>query len=135
MPLYGYKCKVGHEFDRFLRLADYAEPQTCECGEGAVKQLSAPAFMVDFPAYQSPTSGKWISSRTQRREDLIASDCVEYEPSMKQEAERKKKKEEAELDKAVESIVDEQISALPTRRREKLVSELESGVDINVVRV
>jgi putative FmdB family regulatory protein len=134
MPLYSYKCQNGHKFDRFLKLADYDKSQTCECGADSIKQLSAPMFQVDFPAYQSPTSGKWITSRTQRNEDLKQSGCVEYEPSMKQEMERKHAAEDAALDKAVDEHVEKTIYEMPVQQRERLVAELESGVDVEVVR-
>jgi putative FmdB family regulatory protein len=48
MPLYEYKCSCGKRFDRLLKLAEYDTPQTCECGQVAEKQLSAPAVFGDF---------------------------------------------------------------------------------------
>lgn len=131
MPLYEYKCQAGHRFDAFLKLADYDKPQTCKCGAEATKLLSAPMFSVDFPAYQSPTTGKWITSRTERREDLKRSNCVEYEPSMVQEQERRIAREEAELDRKVEEHVEETLSLMPTRDRERVMSEVES-LDIEI---
>ena len=135
MPLYDFKCDKGHKFDRFLKLADCTNPQTCECGAEAHKQLSAPMFSVDFPAYQSPTSGKWITSKTQRREDLKASGCVEYEPSMVAEQQRRHAYEDAKIDKQVDEHVEKTIYEMPTVQREKLVAELEGGIDVAVERI
>lgn len=44
--------------------------------------LSVPSVISDIPEYQSPIDGKWITSRSQRREDLKKNNCVEYEPSL-----------------------------------------------------
>lgn len=135
MPLYEYKCAKGHKFDRFLKLADWDSKQVCECGSEAIKQLSAPAVQVDFPAYVSPGTGKYITSRTQRREDLKASGCVEYEPSMVEHQRKRHEAEDAALDKVVDEHVEKTIYEMPTAQRERLVSELESGMDVQVTRI
>jgi len=41
---------------------------------------AAPRLMRDIPEYRSPIDGKLITSRSQRREDLRANDCIEGEP-------------------------------------------------------
>lgn len=41
-----------------------------------------PMIIRDIPDYRSPIDGRLISGRTQRREDLIRNDCVEWDPSM-----------------------------------------------------
>lgn len=134
MPVYVHKCLKGHKFDLYLKLAELDNVQTCVCGEIAQRQISAPAFQVDFPAYISPTTGKLISSRNQRREDLKASGCVEYEPSLKEEKDRKVREDELKLEKTIDDHVEKTIYEMPSAKREKLVSELEAGVDISVER-
>jgi len=134
MPIYEYKCKNGHKFDAFLKVSDYSKEQHCDCcGEIGVKQLSLPMVHVDIPAYQSPSSGKWITSRTERREDLKRTNCVEYEPSMVQEVEKKRKVEDRELDKKIDEHVETTISKMSTREQEQLGSELES-LDIEITK-
>lgn len=135
MPTYEYRCGAGHKFDRVLRLSEYDTPQTCECGETATRLISTPMFSVDIPAYQSPVTGQWINSRAERREDLKRTGCVEYEPSMKEYAERARQREDVELEKAMEQTVEAEIHAMPARKREKLIAELESGGDIEYARV
>lgn len=135
MPIYEFLCQSGHKFDRVLRLAEYDTPQTCECGETATRLISTPMFAVDIPAYQSPVTGRWINSRAERREDLKRTGCVEYEPSMKDHAERARQREDADLEKAMEQTVEAEIHAMPVRKREKLIAELESGGDIEYARV
>lgn len=44
--------------------------------------LAVPSVISDIPEYQSPIDGKWITSRSQRRDDLKRNNCVEYEPSL-----------------------------------------------------
>lgn len=134
MPIYSHKCPKGHKFDLYLKLAELEDVQTCSCGEIAQRQISAPAFQVDFPAYVSPTTGKLISSRTQRREDLKASGCVEYEPSLKEEKDRKVREDELKLEKTIDEHIEKTIYEMPSDKRDKLVSELEHGVDISITR-
>jgi putative FmdB family regulatory protein len=134
MPLYAYKCSNNHKFDRFLKLKDYDQAQTCECNAAAIKQLSAPMIHVDFPAYVSPASGKYITSRTERREDLKATGCVEYEPSLKAEQEKRHAAEDAALDAKVEEHVEREIIAMPVEKREKFAAECDA-LDVDVTRV
>ena len=134
MPLYAYRCLAGHEFDRFLKLKDYDQTQTCECGQTATKRIMPTAVQVDIPAYISPGTGKLVSSRAQRREDLKASGCVEYEPSMREYQEKRLAAEDAALDKKVEEHVEQEILSMPTVKRERLAAEVER-LDVDLVRV
>ena len=113
--------------------AEEAWINKCELDNG-VRHLEAPVIFGNIEPYESPIDGRVISSRTQHREDLIRSGCVEYEPSMKQEMERKRISEDAALDKKVDAHVEETIYKMPARKREKLESELQSGVDIELTR-
>lgn len=134
-PVYEHECANGHKFDRYLKLVELDDKQTCKCGADARRLISAPLGLhVDFPAYQSPASGKWITSRTQRREDLKATNCVEYEPSMKEEMEKRHAREDAELEKKVDEHVEKTIYEMTPRQRDSLAGELEGGLDIQVTR-
>jgi putative FmdB family regulatory protein len=134
MPVYEHLCSSGHKIDRYLKLAQLDDIQVCECGKEAQRLISTPHFHVDFPAYISPTTGRLISSRTQRREDLIASNCVEYEPSMKEEKDRRVREDELRLEKKIDEHVEKTIYEMPGDKRDRLVAELEHGVDISVTR-
>jgi len=87
---------------------------------------TTPMVHVDIPAYQSPASGKWITSRSERREDLKRTNCIEYEPSMVQEQQKRHAQEDAQLDKMVEEHVEETIALMPTHKQEQLGRELEA---------
>lgn len=136
MPVYEHLCEKGHKFDRFLKLAELGQPQTCECGGAAKRIISPVMFSIDatnFPPYQSPTTGRWITSKTQRREDMAASNCVDYEPSLKDEQQRRIAREDAELEKKVDEHVEKTIMEMPSHKREILANEVEA-LDTTVTR-
>jgi putative FmdB family regulatory protein len=134
VPIYAYLCPCGTEFDRFLKLVDSDQPQYCECGREAPKFIKPVSIHVDAPAYQSPASGKWITSRAERREDLRATNCVEWEPGMKEEHQKRLAAEDAALDRKVEDHVEKEILSMPAAKRERLANEVES-LDVGIVRV
>lgn len=90
--------------------------------------------MYDLPSYQSPITGKWVDGRVARRNDLAASGCVEYDPGMQTEQDKRHAREDAELDKKVDEHVEKTIYEMPTEKREKLAVELETS-DIEVARI
>lgn len=90
--------------------------------------------MVELPSYQSPITGKWIDGRVARRNDLAASNCVEYDPGMRTEQDKRHAQEDAQLDKKVDEIVEREIYSMPTEKREKLAVELENN-DVAVTRI
>jgi len=94
-------------------------------------------FSIDatnFPAYQSPTTGRVITSKTQRREDMAASGCVDYEPSLIQEQQKRYAREDAEIDKKVDEHVEKTIYDMPIEKKEKLAAEVEH-FDVDVTRI
>lgn len=135
MPTFDYECDCGVEFERTLSLSDYAQPQTCECGKTARKLVCAPNLMIRQAIhYQSPIDGRPITSMRAREEDLARSNCVPYDPGQKQDYARRIKESEAALDKAVDETVERHIESLPGEKREKLQSELDSGLTAEPIR-
>ena len=47
MPIYEYRCKTGHGFERLIPLARFDERQICDCGAGAQRLVSAPRVVSD----------------------------------------------------------------------------------------
>lgn len=95
------------------------------CGEKTDKRiLSSPAGIVDIPAYQSPASGKWITSRAERREDFKRTQTREWEgmDSEKREAERQKKYQEEAQDKALDHTVRQAWADLPPSKKAKALA-------------
>lgn len=134
MPLYSYKCQCGKAFDRFLKLADYQAPQTCECGAVAEKVLTAAAVRGDYEGYQCPVSGSWIEGRRAHEENLKRHGCRVLEPGETQASRAGAAAEESALDAKIENTVEGFIQTLPSAKREQLATELANEADTTVVR-
>ena len=80
MPSYkyveGYGVIPSEEADRLRRLM-YPRARS---------DLPCPTVRGDIEEYRSPIDGKLITSRSQRREDLKANGCIEWEPGINQSA-------------------------------------------------
>jgi hypothetical protein len=127
--LYEYICSNGHEFERSLPVAEYRTPQFCECGRKGKRVISAPMLAVVQREcrYDSPIDGRPITSWAQRKEDLARNGCQEYDPGMKQDYHRRIEREDRDIDKKLDATVEAEIEKMPARKREKLMSELDSG--------
>ena len=127
MPLYEFKCEAGHVFDEFLKLDEYDNPMTCECGKPAKRQITPTMINFDIPnwdRYVSPSTGKLITSYKDRKRDMNESGCIDYDPSMKAHSERIKKQKEKELDAKIDETVEKQIISMSSDQRDSLAKEL-----------
>lgn len=134
MPVYEYKCLCGKRFDRFLPLSRYDEPQECDCGQVAIKQLSAPVVRGDFAGYSCPITGKWIEGRRAHEENLARHGCRVLESG---ETEQAKRNAAAADDAFAERIAETAVSIveqMPSAKREQLGREIQSGLDVAVER-
>ncbi len=86
-------------------------------------------------AYESPTTGKAITSRKARNDDLARSGCVEYDPEMKTDHNNRLKEEEIALDKSFDDVIDKTLEQMPADALGRLNNELGSGVDVEVQRL
>ncbi len=134
MPMYDYKCVCGKAFSRFLPLTQYKDPQQCLCGLQAEKVISAPAVIGDYPAYACPVTGKMIEGRKAHMENLARTGCRVLEPGETENCQRKRVAREAALEASLDSTVEEAIINLPSEAREKLVGELDNGINLEVSR-
>lgn len=134
MPLYEYKCSCGKEFERYLKLADYKEPQLCECGSLGERKLSAARVVSDAAGYQCPVTGKWVEGNKAHRENLARQNCRLLEPGETEQVTRRR----AEADAAEEELVAETAANLVEKmtgdERERLGRELSGGIDLTVTR-
>ena len=73
MPTYRYDKTLGAFVDK--RTGERMIP------EGHVSEITLPFIMTDIPEYRSVVSGKMITSRSERREDLKRTGCREVDPS------------------------------------------------------
>ena len=136
MPMYSYQCgSCGASQDVFkpIRLLDTPEP--CgNCEAVMQRRVCAPAVRGDYPGYSCPITGDWIEGRRAHAENLKKHGCRVYEPGETAQANASISASDAALDKAMESTVEEFIEKLPTRKREQLAVELESGADLGVIK-
>lgn len=58
-------------------LVDRATGEPMLSAEERARPMPAPMIMSDIPAYASPIDGRMITSRSERREDLLRNNCVE----------------------------------------------------------
>jgi hypothetical protein len=90
----------------------------------------------DAPSgYESPATGQIITNNRQRINDLASSGCIEYEPGMRQDADRRVVDDDKALDKAVDDTVDREIAAMPVKNRERLDVEMALGMNAETVRI
>jgi predicted nucleic acid-binding Zn ribbon protein len=120
MPVYESVCLNCGKYHEYIRtVSNCLDTPEC-CGIKTDKRiLSAPMGIVDIPAYESPATGKWITSRSERKEDLKRSGCREWEgmEAEKQEAENRKKYEEEAQDKSLDHVVRQAWADLPPSKK------------------
>lgn len=138
MPTYGYRCAEGHTTLVMVPVSLYQSTVPCEtCQEQAERVFTAPILVkvAQDVSYDSPIDGRPITSHAARREDLRRNDCVEYDPEMKKDYERRRQESQAQLESAVEQTVYEEIAKMPTGKKAKLYSEVvEQGLTPEPVR-
>ena len=106
MPLYEYRCSTcATLFTAYKKLAAYKEPQPCSCGSVAEKVISAPMVAVDYPAYVSPATGKWVEGKKAHMEDLKASGCRLLEPGERQDMQKTQERKNSQLEKTKHRII------------------------------
>lgn len=115
-----------------MKLAHYRDPQECDCGQMGKRKIVATMISPDMQPWDrfiSPASGKPITSYKDRDEDMKRNGCVDYEPSLRTNSTKYMEAEDAKLEKKVDATVEETISKMDSRKREKLANELTSGAE------
>lgn len=84
--------------------------------------------------YQSPVDGRAITTKQARADDLARNNCVPYDPDMKQDYLRRQADSEAALERKADAIVEQEIHAMPSRKRELLDQEFRAGADVAIQR-
>lgn len=135
MPLYDYKCTCGEKFSRLLPLDRYKEPQVCSCGQVAEKQLAAPRVLGDYAGYECPVTGRWIEGRAAHKENLARTGCRLLEPGETASAAKYRAQSDEQLLDAVANTAEQIVHEMPAVKREKLVAEIQSGVDVSITRL
>lgn len=112
MPFYTFRCACGTKDLRFAKIAERDNPQSCSCGQPMQRIIEAPFVRPEIPAYQSPIDGRWINSRAQRAEDLKRNNCIEAEPGMREDCERRRQASEESFYSTVDATVDKTVAEM-----------------------
>jgi putative FmdB family regulatory protein len=135
MPLYEYRCQECQQrFERFVKLENYQEGQTCTCGGAGDRIISSPRFIVEDVGYDCPITGEWIGSKHAHENNLAKHGCRVLETGEKEAAAKFRAKQEQDFDQKIEETVERTIDLMPSEKRERLANELESGLTAEVVR-
>jgi len=136
MPVYTYKCtECAKKFDRFLKLAQFDEPQSCACGGRAERQVVAPFIRPDYAPYDCPITGKRIEGRKEHEANLAAHGCRLLEPGETSRAAVAAKAEETSLEDKLAESAAEFVATLPPAKQEQLACELSHGLDVEITRI
>lgn len=127
MPLYDFRCKNGHTFERMIPLANFSDPVLCSCNAIADRLISTPMISVENVGYNCPITGKWIGSKRAHEENLAEHGCRVLETGEQQAATAFRASKDAELDKIIEDTVEREIEAMPSAKKEQLANELING--------
>ena len=86
----------------------------------AYPQRSAAVYVM--PAYQSPITGQWIDTPSQRRDDMARNNCRPWEGLEQEQKEASKRgaAEEAAYDSQLESAISETLAEMPREKKEVL---------------
>ena len=136
MPVYDYECiSCGNVEEKVHSIAVLGIQQYCSVCNGRMnKLLSAPMVHVSKVEYRCPITNELITTKQQHEHNLARHGCRILETGEVEQAKRKRLESERELDKKIESEVERLVETMPSKKREKLASEIASGVDLTTMR-
>lgn len=136
MPIYVYRCPFCLKAEDHYRTVDERNDAP-ECHRRKMERVFTPPMIFVSPDvhYQSPIDGRPITSMAARKEDMARSNCIEYDPMMRQDYTRRIEREDAALETAVSDTVDAEIARMPARKRENLEAEMVGGMDLTAERI
>lgn len=114
MPLYAIKCKdCSAEEQIFRKIAERDSLPPCYvCGGDVERLIQAPAVVPDIPHYVSPATGRLITSRAERREDLKASGSIAWEPGIEKDIARNRVHQQEKAFEPISRAVDEIVAGM-----------------------
>lgn len=125
------KCGAYHTYVR--KAVDYLNTPEC-CGVKTEKRiLSAPMMRADiapWDAYESPATGKHITSYAQRREDMKVSGCRDYEgrESEDRQASNNRKQEDITADKKLDNAVRSAWGGLSPEKKALALANIQENI-------
>lgn len=136
MPIYDFIC---HECSSitpvFRKIDERNRAELCNiCLNEMSRMIAAPRVQTDYAGYTCPITGKWVEGRRAHEENLKRHGCRVYESGETEAAKRAATAADTQFEQMLDNTVEEFVEILPTAKREKLVAEMESGLDVAVVR-
>lgn len=127
MPLYEAVCMKCGKYHDYVQSVEMRHTTPMCCGNRSSKRvMSIPAAIMDtLEAYESPATGKMITSKSERKRDMKESGCREWE-GMKTEralSEQRKKEQEEKLDKAIDASVRQAWANLSPSKKAQALKE------------
>lgn len=128
MPTYTYQClECSTKVEAFRKMVDYLDCPICkECDSNTKKipnvcNIGAHSSKV-HDSYESPVTGKIITSERQRRYDMESNGCRPWEGIKQEKIEvaRKRKYNDEKLDTAVNESLNKQIAQMDSKKRKIL---------------
>lgn len=118
MPLYSLRCKScgrpNGDIFRSVEERDLNLPSCEGCSGQTYRQITPTFIRTDIESYVSPTSGKLISSRAQRKEDLLQTNHFEWEPGVDKDISRRRQEKIEESLLPIDHAVDQIVTAMST---------------------
>lgn len=127
MPTYLYRCPNGHATEEFRSVSHHTAVIACPfCMTRATQVITAPRFVkvAQDVCYDSPIDGTPITSHAARREDMKRHDCIEYDPEMKKDYERKRNESQQAFEQTIEESVAHDIARMPNHKKQQLIREV-----------
>lgn len=135
-PIYEFECLLCRVREDHYRTVGERNDAPEHHNQAMRRVITAPTIHVGMDInYASPIDGRPVTSKQARIEDLARSGCVEYEPTMRTHQARREQERDAVLEKSFDETVETSIHAMPARKRDRLVAELEGGMTAEVVKV
>lgn len=138
MPTYLYQCNAQHRTEVVTPLTGYQSCVPCgTCGATADRLFTAPMVKVAPDVhYTSPITGEPVRSHAARREDMARHGCVEYDPEMKKDVDRRREESQQQLEASIEQTVYEEIAKMPSAKKAQLAREvIDQGLTPEPVRL
>lgn len=123
MPVYEAVCLTCGKYHEYIRPVSACMNTPECCGTATSKRiLSAPMARPDiapWDAYESPATGKLITSYAERREDMRRAGCRDWEGQdvERREAAKRKAADEAKLDAKLDATVRQAWAALSPSKK------------------
>lgn len=116
MPIYSLRCtscgRQNGDIFRSIEERDSALPPCSFCSGKTYRQITPTFVRGDIESYISPASGKLISSRSQRKEDLLSTGHFEWEPGIDKDISRRRQERIEESFAPIEQTIDQIVTEM-----------------------